>query len=209
MLDAQTGEMLASCVDRVSILWPDEDSGMWEVEKLRHHTGAKLAVWIALDRALGLAEAGQLPDAHAAQWREQRGRLHTWIEERCWSEELGAYQGCAGEKSLDAAVLRAVRMGYPEQERLGRTVDAIRERLSAAPGLLYRTTEHVGKEGAFVACSFCAAEALHGSAASRRPTRRWNRYCRTPTTSASSRRRSIQAAASSLGTFRKASAILR
>jgi GH15 family glucan-1,4-alpha-glucosidase len=51
-------------------------------------------------------------------------------------------------------------MGYPERERLDRTVDAIRERLAAAPGLIYRTTEHVGQEGAFVACSFWVVEAL-------------------------------------------------
>jgi GH15 family glucan-1,4-alpha-glucosidase len=53
-----------------------------------------------------------------------------------------------------------VRMGYPERERLGRTVDAISERLAAAPGLLYRSSEHVGQEGAFVACSFWLVEAL-------------------------------------------------
>jgi GH15 family glucan-1,4-alpha-glucosidase len=51
-------------------------------------------------------------------------------------------------------------MNYLERERLSRTVDTIRERLAAAPGLIYRTSEHVGKEGAFVACSFWVVEAL-------------------------------------------------
>lgn len=51
-------------------------------------------------------------------------------------------------------------MGYPERERLDSTVDMIREQLGAAPGLLYRTSEHVGQEGAFVACSFWLVEAL-------------------------------------------------
>jgi GH15 family glucan-1,4-alpha-glucosidase len=152
--------MLASCVDRVASLWQDEDSGMWELDEHRHYTASKIAVWTAFDRALRLARKGQIPDDHVAQWREQHKRLHTWIEERCWSDELGAYCGWAGEPSLDAGVLRAVRMGYPERERLGRTVDTIRERLAAAPGLLYRTSEHVGEEGAFVACSFWLVEAL-------------------------------------------------
>ena len=160
ILDDETGEMLAGCIDRVATLWPDEDSGMWELDELRHYTTSKIAVWMAFDRALGLAEQGQLPDGHVPQWREQRDRLHAWIEESCWSEELGAYRGWPGEESLDAGVLRAVRMRYPERERVGRTVDTIRERLAAAPGLVYRTSEHFGQEGAFVACSFWIVEAL-------------------------------------------------
>jgi GH15 family glucan-1,4-alpha-glucosidase len=160
VLDEETGDMLASCVDRVAILWPDEDCGMWELDEHRQYTTSNMAVWMAFDRAIRLAGEGQLPDDHVAQWHEQHDRLHAWIEENCWSDELHAYCGWAGEESLDAGLLRAVRMDYPERERLDRTVDAIRERLAAAPGLLYRTSGHVGKEGAFVACSFWLVEAL-------------------------------------------------
>jgi GH15 family glucan-1,4-alpha-glucosidase len=159
-LDEDTAEMLAGCVDRVSVLWPDTDSGMWELDQHRHYTASKISVWMAFDRALRLAEDGHLPDKHVAQWREQHDRLHAWIEERCWSEELGAYCGWTGEESLDAGVLRAIRMDYPERERLHRTVETIRDRLAAAPGLIYRSSEHVGEEGAFVACSFWVVEAL-------------------------------------------------
>ena len=160
LLDGETGEMLADCIDRVAVLWADTDSGMWELDEHRHYTSSKIAVWMAFDRALRLAEEGQLPGRHVAQWREQRDRLHAWIEDNCWSEELGAYCGWAGEESLDAGILRALRMDYPERERLDRTVDTIRERLAAAPGLIYRTSEHVGQEGAFVACAFWVVEAL-------------------------------------------------
>ena len=160
VVDEETGEMLASCVDRVALLWEDEDSGMWELDEHRHYTASKIAVWMALDRAIRLAAEKQVPADHLSHWREQHSRLHDWIEERCWSDELGSYCGWAGEQSLDAGVLRAVRMGYLEQERLHGTVDTIRERLAAGPGLIYRTSEHVGQEGAFVACSFWVVEAL-------------------------------------------------
>ena len=160
-LDDATAEMLARCVDRVAVIWTDADSGIWELHEHRHYTSSKLSVWTALDRALGLVELGQLPDKHADAWREQRQRVRAWIDEHCWSEPLGAYSGWAGEsESLDAAVLRAVRTGYPERERLERTLDAIRDRLSAGGALLYRTSEHVGREGAFLACSFWLVEAL-------------------------------------------------
>ncbi|HZD86577.1 MAG TPA: glycoside hydrolase family 15 protein [Gaiellaceae bacterium] len=159
-LDDATAELLARCVDRAALIWPDADAGMWELHHYRHYTGGKVGAWMALDRAVHLAEDGHLPERHVPQWREQRERLHAWIEGNCWSDELGAYRGWAGEESLDASVLRAVRSGYPEPERLGRTVDVVRERLGAGPGLVYRSSEHVGQEGAFVACSFWVAEAL-------------------------------------------------
>ncbi len=160
VLDEETAEMLASCIDRVAILWEDEDSGMWELDEQRHYTSSKVAVWIAFDRAIRLAERGCLPDGHLPQWRKQHERVHAWIEGSCWSDELGAYCGWAGAESLDAGVLRAVRMGYPQRDRLNSTVDTLRKQLGAAPGLIYRTTEHVGQEGAFVACSFWVVEAL-------------------------------------------------
>jgi GH15 family glucan-1,4-alpha-glucosidase len=160
VLDEDSGRLLAGCIDRVTTLWRDEDSGMWELDELRHYTGSKLTVWTALDRAIRLAEEGQLPADHVAHWREERQHLRDWIEANAWSEELGAYRGWAGEDTLDASVLRAVRQGYPEKEKLGRTVDAIREELAAAPGLIYRSSEHRGEEGAFVACSFWIVEAL-------------------------------------------------
>lgn len=160
VLDEESAGMLAACVDRVATLWEDEDSGMWELDEHRHYTASKVAVWMAFDRAIGLAENGRLPDTHLPQWREQRERIHSWIEQRSWSDELGSYRGWTGEESLDAGVLRAVRMGYPERDRLSSTVDTIREQLGAAPGLVYRTSEHAGQEGAFVACSFWVVEAL-------------------------------------------------
>ncbi len=158
-LDEDTGRLLADCVDRASVLWNDADSGIWELDELRQNTSSKMGVWMALDRAIRLA-GEQLPDEHTPRWREARDRLHAWIEANCWSEELGSYRGWAGEEKLDASVLRALRMGYPEPERLARTVDAIRRGLDAGPGLLYRTSDHIGQEGAFVACSFWLVEAL-------------------------------------------------
>ena len=121
-----------------------------------------MGAWMAFDRALDIVEQGELPDAHAGHWRKQRDAVQAFIEGRCWSEELGAYAEFAGADSLDAAVLRGARMGWPHQspERFARTIDAVREQLDAGGGLLYRTSREQGSEGAFVACSFWLASAL-------------------------------------------------
>ncbi|HZT53031.1 MAG TPA: glycoside hydrolase family 15 protein, partial [Gaiellaceae bacterium] len=89
-LDDASAELLAACIDRLAVIWQDEDCGLWELPVRRHYTSSKLAVWMAFERALRLAEAGQLPGEHAPQWREQRDRVHDWLEARCWSDELGA-----------------------------------------------------------------------------------------------------------------------
>jgi GH15 family glucan-1,4-alpha-glucosidase len=161
-LDQDTAEMLVGCVDRLSTLWTDEDSGIWELDDHRHYTAAKIAVWMGFDRALKLVELGQLPGTHAQRWREERERVRGFVEERCWSEELGAYVEFPGADGLDAAVLRGARMGWAQvaPDRFTRTIDAVRERLDAGGGLLYRTERERGEEGAFVACSFWTVEAL-------------------------------------------------
>jgi GH15 family glucan-1,4-alpha-glucosidase len=161
-LDESTAALLEQCLDRLAVIWPDEDSGIWELEECHSYTASNLASWTAFDRALRLAHDGHLPGRHAGAWREQRDRVRSYIEERCWSEELGAYAEYAGGETLDAAVLRGARMGWDRvaPERLRSTVDVVRERLAAGGGLLWRRTGNVEREGAFVACSFWLVEAL-------------------------------------------------
>jgi GH15 family glucan-1,4-alpha-glucosidase len=159
--DDATADLLTGCVDRVCTLWQDEDSGIWELDDHHHYTVSKLGVWMALDRAVRLVEMGQLPGTHAERWREERRRVQQFVEEQCWSEELGAYAEFAGADSLDAAVLRGARMKWIDvsRERFARTLDAVREQLDAGGGLLYRTSREAGNEGAFLTCSFWAVDA--------------------------------------------------
>jgi GH15 family glucan-1,4-alpha-glucosidase len=161
-LDPETGAMLARCLDRLTVAWEDEDSGIWELGDHRHYTSSKIGSWMAFDRGCRLAADHQLPDAHAHRWRREQLRLQAFVEERCWSDEVGAYTEYAGGTSLDAAVLRGARMGWLDvaPERFAATADAIRTQLDAGPGLLYRTSRKAGHEGAFVACSFWLAGAL-------------------------------------------------
>lgn len=161
-LDEDTATLVEACIDRLAVIWPDDDSGIWEIDECHSYTASNIASWSAFDRSIRLAREGHLPGAHAGVWHEQRDRARAYVEERCWSDALGAYVEWAGGETLDASLLRGARMGWDTvaPERLRSTVDAIRERLDAGGGLLWRRTDNAGEEGAFLACSFWLVDAL-------------------------------------------------
>jgi GH15 family glucan-1,4-alpha-glucosidase len=161
LLDEGAGQMLAGIADRACDVWRREDSGIWELDHQRHYTISKMGCWVALDRAVQLAEHGQLPAAHIDRWRNERSAVRAWVEEHCWSAERRAFTFYAGSDALDASVLLAARNRFcsPDDKRLLATLEAVRDELADGP-LLYRYSGMRGHEGAFVACSFWLVEAL-------------------------------------------------
>ena len=160
--DSATASLLEGCLDRLAVIWPDDDCGIWELDECHSYTVSNIASWMALSRGIELAERGHLSTDHSDRWREERERARAYVERECWSDELRAYVEYAGADTLDAAVLRGARMQWDEAspDRLRSSVDTIRERLDAGGGLLWRRTGNIGQEGAFVACSFWLVEAL-------------------------------------------------
>jgi GH15 family glucan-1,4-alpha-glucosidase len=170
MLDEDTRVRVGEVADHVCRVWRNEDSGIWELFDLRHYTLSKMHCWVALDRAILLAEQGEAPADRIDSWREEAARIREWVDENCWSEGKRSYTFYAGTEDLDAAVLLAARTGYlkPDDPRLRSTVHAIRSELSAGGSheiagggpLLYRYSGQHDVEGAFLACSFWLVEAL-------------------------------------------------
>ncbi len=162
VLDPESASMLAQIIDEVCDRWQSKDAGLWELGDREHYTSSKIGCWVALDRGVRLAEAGQLPAAHVDRWRTEREAVHAWTDEHCWSVTKGSYTFHAGTDKLDAAVLLAARTGFlaGDDPRLAGTVDAVRAELGAGGPLLYRYTGMAEQEGAFVACSCWMVEAL-------------------------------------------------
>ena len=164
-LDRETGRRLAGMADLVCRIWREPDSGIWEVRsEPRHFTHSKMMCWVALDRAIRLSEAGQLPARHAATWQAEVLAIRDFIETRCWSQRLNSYTRAAGSEELDASLLLGVLFGYgaPEDGRMRSTVEAIQRELGHGP-LLHRYSGEdglSGGEGAFLCCSFWLADAL-------------------------------------------------
>jgi len=164
-LGRDTGRDIARIADFVCAQWSAADSGIWEVRAApRHHTQSKGMCWVALDRAMRLAETGHVPAGHADRWAREATAIRRFIEERCWSPTQRRYTWYAGGDGLDASLLLLVIMRYdaPDSSRMQATIDAIRRELARGPLLLRYTGDDgiVGGEGAFLCCSFWLAEAL-------------------------------------------------
>jgi GH15 family glucan-1,4-alpha-glucosidase len=164
-LDRDVAARLARIADLIASIWSRPDSGIWEVRSApRHFTQSKMMCWVALDRALALADAGRIPSRHAGRWATEREAVRRFVEERCWSDRRRAYVRAAGSEDLDASVLLASQVGYadPAGPRMLGTLDAIDRELRDGPFVKRYSGEDglPGDEGAFLTCSFWFAEAL-------------------------------------------------
>jgi GH15 family glucan-1,4-alpha-glucosidase len=144
--------------------WKEPDRGIWEWrEAPLHFTHSKVLCWVALDRALALAERC-MRKAPERRWRKARDEIRRAIERRGYDRERGCFVRAFDDPGLDGALLRLPAVGFIDygDERMIRTVDAIREELDW-DGLIKRYDADdglPGQEGAFLACSFWLVEVL-------------------------------------------------
>jgi GH15 family glucan-1,4-alpha-glucosidase len=78
VLDMPTSRMLADLADTVCDLWRTPDAGMWELHTHRRYTSSAMGCWVALDRAVALADQDQVPGP-VDRWRAERDRIRTWM----------------------------------------------------------------------------------------------------------------------------------
>jgi GH15 family glucan-1,4-alpha-glucosidase len=164
-IDPEIGTILGRIADRVCAIWRQPDSGIWEVRNGPFHfTHSKVMCWVALDRALRLAQRGELPLAHAARWQSERDAVRAYVESDGWSDALGSYRRIAGEDDVDASLLMLPIVGFgdPKGPRMQGTIDAIMRRLLKGDFLYrYAADDGVkGGEGCFLNCSFWLVSAL-------------------------------------------------
>ena len=164
-LDRDPGHRVAGIADLVCDLWRRPDAGIWEVRgEPVHFTQSKMMCAVALDSAVALAGAGQLPKPNVERWKGECAEIRAFVDDNCFSVEKSSYTRSAGEPELDASLLLAILAGYDRADapRLLGTVDAVREELGRGP-LVHRYVGDdglPGENGAFVACSFWLVEAL-------------------------------------------------
>jgi GH15 family glucan-1,4-alpha-glucosidase len=166
-LYSETWRALRGFADLVARRWSEPDAGIWEVRGDQvHHVHSKLMAWLALDRALGIAETHRLSARRRRRWQAAREAIGVDVRRRGFDTSMGSYTRSYGSQELDAALLILPRIGLEERgsTRVRGTVDAIRSQLGAGGPLLYRYPPGrdglPGTEGAFLPCSFWLVDAL-------------------------------------------------
>jgi GH15 family glucan-1,4-alpha-glucosidase len=166
-LYGETWRAMAGFADTIATQWRETDAGIWEIRgDEAHHVHSKLMAWLALDRALRIAETRRTKRKRMVRWRERRDALAAEIRARGFDDELGSYTRSYGSRDLDAAllVLPLLDIEPAGSARIQGTIDTVRRALGAGGPLVYRYPPGEdglpGGEGAFVACSFWLVQAL-------------------------------------------------
>ena len=162
---------LSGLVNWVVDNWREKDSGLWESRGgLQHYTMAKVMCWVAIDRAVRIANKRSFP-APLNHWLATRDEIYRDVMENAWSEKRQAFTQYYGSDELDASVLLMPLVFFvaPTEPRMLKTIDAIMKSpehggLTAA-GLVYRYSPGdsdglAGEEGTFSMCTFWLVEAL-------------------------------------------------
>jgi GH15 family glucan-1,4-alpha-glucosidase len=152
--------------------WRQPDEGIWEVRGgQQHFVYSKVMCWVAVDRALRLADRRSFP-ADRARWELVRDEIYEDIIRHGWNPERQSFVQAYGSDYLDAAnlIMPLVFFMSPSDPRMLKTLDAIN--CSPAEGglvsnsLVYRYNIKTspdgltGLEGTFNICTFWLVEAL-------------------------------------------------
>ncbi len=163
---------LRRLTDWVCQHWTEKDEAIWEVRGgPRDFTYSKLMCWVAIDRALRLADKRSFP-ADRSRWLKYRDDIYEAIMTRGWHQDRNAFVQTFDGNALDASTLMMPLVLFlsATDPRMLRTLDAInrspREGGLVSDGLVYRydvekTPDGLkGTEGTFNICTFWLVEAL-------------------------------------------------
>ena len=166
-LYSETWRAVRGFTDLVARRWHEPDAGIWEIrDDAAQHVHSKLMGWLALDRALRIADTHRLHARQRLRWQTARDAIAADVRSRGFDPARGSYTRSYGSDDLDAALLILPLLGIEDvgSPRVRGTIDAIRDELSAGGPLLHRYPPGrdglPGAEGAFLPCSFWLVQAL-------------------------------------------------
>jgi len=167
-MDDDMRAFLITLADAAAHRWREPDQGIWEVRgEPRHFLYSKVMCWVALDRAIRLADRLRCADRLAA-WRKTCDEIRETVLADGWNAAAGAFTQSFGSADLDASSLMMPIVGFlpADDPRMLSTIEAIADRLTDGRGLVYRYRAEggvdglAGSEGTFLLCTFWLAQAL-------------------------------------------------
>jgi alpha,alpha-trehalase len=163
-LDPVTRRFLIAVADTAASRWREKDQGIWEIRgEPRDFVYSKLMCWVAVDRAIALADRLGAED-RVDGWAAARDEIRAAIIQRGWNDRAGAFTQAFGSEDLDASSLMLSITGFlpGDDPQMKATIDAIAQRLTDTRGLVYRYHSRdglAGEEGTFLLCTFWLAHA--------------------------------------------------
>lgn len=167
---------ICDVVDHVCEIWQQPDAGIWEIRREdREHLHSRLMCWVAVDRALRLAQKRSLA-APFGRWIETRNAITHDIWQNFFNAERGHFVKAKGSTDVDGAILMMplVRFISATDPAWLSTLDVIGEQLADDSLVMrYKDADGLdGDEGSFATCSFWYVECL--ARAGRLPEARFN-----------------------------------
>ncbi len=153
-------EAMATAVERT---WHEPDHGIWEIRaERRHHVHSKVMCWLALDRAVKVAE--QFIGVARESWVTLRDRIRQDVLDRGFDARLNSFVAAYDWPQADASSLSVGLSGMLDatEPRFVGTVDLVkRELLEGGAVYRYRYEDGLaGPEGAFTLCTGWLVESL-------------------------------------------------
>jgi GH15 family glucan-1,4-alpha-glucosidase len=166
-ISAELWDNLTRLVDYVCANWRLPDEGIWEVRGGRQEfVYSRLMCWVAIDRAIRLAERRSFPYPRT-RWRDERDAIYREIFTEFFDPDRQAFVQHKHTTSLDAAslLMPMVKFISPSDPKWRSTLAAIGSEL-VEDAMVYRYRPDAaadglsGGEGSFSICSFWYAEVL-------------------------------------------------
>ena len=160
-----TRKFFVQLADAAARRWQEKDQGIWEIRGgPREFLYSKLMCWVAVDRAVNLADRLDATD-RVDEWKRTREQIREAILTKGWSDTANAFTQSFGSDELDASSLMLPLVGFlpADDPRVLATIEATEKHLTDERGLVYRYRSHdglEGNEGAFLLCTFWLAQAL-------------------------------------------------
>lgn len=141
--------------DYVCSIWKEKDMSIWEVRgDIKNFVYSKIMLWVAIDRALRLADKRGFPCLQRQMWLLTRDEIYEDIMEKGYNHELKTFcQAYEDKEVLDSAVLIAPLVFFiaPNDPRFLSTLDRILKPPEkgglTSTGLVYRYNHLKSNDG--------------------------------------------------------------